>query len=286
MYAIICTFNSGEFLKWSIQSIRGVVDRLIIADGSYLDSPMIGLSNDDTETIVEQIRPWFKEVIFVRGVFINQSLKRSYLISLVPKGEYYLVWDDDQILVQEPIIGEDKAYRSVFRHEVGVHIQTNIIRRGNERYDRTHWFFKDEEGETLLFNPKYKLSGLICLHFKFQRSSVRKAYRILDHIVRYERRYLVCLGGKEEDYWKLGFVPYNWELSYDYRYVPAKLLEYHYHRYYHEELGTINKDAHLNPLLINKVLYFLGTLFHWFEPEMMDKFVSEEPRRIKNDRGT
>jgi len=248
---------------------------LVIGDGSYLDSPTIGLSIDETYEIIEKAKEWFDEVIVVRGVYYNQAFKRNHLINQVPKGEYYLIHDDDHLIFEGLNVElTDNVYRAQMTGMVGEGSFGFLFRRGTERYEMKHYLLMDK-GEGLIFDRERKDCGIHILHFKHDRERIARIDRLVDHVIRYERRYLIVLGGTEETYWKHGIVPENWFLNIDHRYLREDILARLFIRVYHEHFGIQTDQYKLKQILFFSFDSILDESYGGFEQLL--KFKSEEP---------
>jgi len=113
IHATVSIYNDHVFLSAMLESIKNVVDNIIIADGAYQ------LYYEHTCKYLPNIKPWSTdgslEIIELfhnlppTRIFktpegkpwLNQNVKRTALLEAVPLGDWFIIVDADQMLKGE-----------------------------------------------------------------------------------------------------------------------------------------------------------------------------------------
>lgn len=98
------------FLTAMLESIRNIVDNIIVADGAYqayydhlikVDETVKPWSTDGSLEII-QMFPGLPSTLIIhppdRKPWINQNLKRTALLNAVPEGDWFIILDADEML--------------------------------------------------------------------------------------------------------------------------------------------------------------------------------------------
>jgi len=195
LHCLINLYNDRTFLAATLESIKEVVDQVIVADGAYQlyferfkeFSPWaLPYSTDGSLEILHGFRglPDFKILHPSTGketCWINQAEKRTVLLDAVPVGDWFIIIDADEMVAgdfQEAmeqtydsgcIVGNCPIYNPGTHEERLVKAWHPRVFRKAEgmHYEGTHWHLRDKQRRIIEEKyPVYWTDIFALVHFK------------------------------------------------------------------------------------------------------------------------
>lgn len=115
--ALMNIYNEAETIQRSIDSIKGLVDKIIVCDGRYPDFPGPSpVSDDGTLDIIKKYKDIDIKVI-VCNTPTPQYLKRSLLLDYLEDGDWAFIMDGDEELVYDEGCNTEFVREEILRHE-------------------------------------------------------------------------------------------------------------------------------------------------------------------------
>jgi hypothetical protein len=201
LHATIMLYNDCTFLAATLESIKDVVDSIIVVDGAYelylkhykeFVPTANAWSTDGGLEIIERFPGKPETRVFKTKdngtCWANQVEKRNFMINQVPDGDYFLGIDSDEMLMGDVQEALEKFYESGCvaaqfpLYTPGLN-QDRIVPRWHPRifqkkpgmhYEGTHWHLRDKFGR--IIEEKYPLfytDLMAVVHFKSFKDQTR-----------------------------------------------------------------------------------------------------------------
>lgn len=182
LHAVLNLYNDRTFLPAMLESIREVVDSLIVVDGSYAQylqhykafvPNAKAWSTDGSLEIIDAFKDKPEVCIFKtkdeNTCWENQAVKRNFCINQVPDDDAFLIIDADEMLMGDVQEAFEKFYESgciamqTPLYTPGLQ-QDRIVPRWHPRvflkrpgmhYKGTHWHLRDKNDR--IIEEKYPL---------------------------------------------------------------------------------------------------------------------------------
>ena len=110
IHALICAYNDYPTLPLALDSLRGNVDSIIIADGAYkkyyenflkYDRAAKPWSTDGSLGIIKALEPILPPTKLIEcpngHPWTNQTVKRTALLNAVPEKDWFVILDSDEM---------------------------------------------------------------------------------------------------------------------------------------------------------------------------------------------
>lgn len=215
-HALINLYNDRTFLAACLESVREVVDTVIVADGAYqlyyerykeFVPDAQPYSTDGSLEIVKSFAglPGLEILTAPEGretCWLNQAIKRTALVDAVPVGDWFIIIDSDEMIMGDVQESLERIYDSgcivanTPLYNPGTHLE-RLIRSWHPRifkktegmhYKGTHWHLRDKEERILEEKyPVYFTDTCAFIHFK----SFKDQTRLIPH-----QQYMVDLMNK------------------------------------------------------------------------------------------
>ncbi len=205
LHAAVCLYNDRTFLAATLESIKNVVDSVLVVDGAYeayLQSyrefvpGASAWSSDGSLRILEAFSGKPEMRVFKtadeKTCWATQVEKRNFLIDQVPDGDCFVILDADEMLMGDVQEGMERFYDSgcvaaqMPLYTPGLH-QDRIVPRWHPRvfqkrvgmhYKGTHWHLRDKFDR--IIEEKYPLfwtDQMAIVHF----NSFKDQTRLIPH---------------------------------------------------------------------------------------------------------
>jgi len=227
LHATINIYNDPMFLAACLESIKDVVDDIIVVDGAYEAylkhfrefSPWAtAWSTDGTLEILQSIKGLpplrIHHTESDQICWPNQVDKRNFMINQVPNEDWFLGIDSDEMLMGDPQEALEKVYDSgcivaqMPLYTPGVQVD-RVIPKWHPRlfqkkpgmhYKGTHWHLRDKQGRIIEEKyPMFWTDKMAIVHFK----SFKDQTRLIPHqnymISLADRGFIEPTPGKKEE---------------------------------------------------------------------------------------
>ncbi len=182
LHAVLNLYNDRTFIAAMLESIREVVDSLIVVDGAYVQylqhykafvPNAKAWSTDGSLEIIDAFKDKPEVCVFKtkdeNTCWENQSVKRNFCIDQVPDDDAFLIIDADEMLMGDNQEAFEKFYESgclamqTPLYTPGLQ-QDRVIPRWHPRvfikrpgmhYKGTHWHLRDKNNR--IIEEKYPL---------------------------------------------------------------------------------------------------------------------------------
>jgi hypothetical protein len=203
IHGVIATYNDHMTLPLALDSMKGVCDSIIIADGAYqkyfdtyskFDKSAKPWSTDGTLEIIEALRPHLPPIQLIKTPngkpWVNQVVKRTALLDAVPDKDWFIVLDCDEQLFGDVIGGVNEIMSSgciagfVPLYNIGLDMNGLLpfwhprvfLKLPGMHYERKHWFLCDYAHRVIEHScPIYGSNRFVLAHFKVFRDAKRLA---------------------------------------------------------------------------------------------------------------
>ena len=185
IYGLLSYWNSADLVEYAIQSVLPFCSRIIAADGRYRDfAPKESVeSTDGSREIVNKYTQINSHA--PRKGWPSQISKQNYLFSKVPKGNYFLVFDSDELffgskkhwlrwLQTKPKNGwvREWQFDRYLRLRPRIHFKEGQIEMRGTHYH----IYEDDKPLYYSFHQLDKAEHLAPLHFLHLLNSRKDAY--------------------------------------------------------------------------------------------------------------
>lgn len=215
LHATINLYDDRTFITAMLESIKDIVDSIIVVDGAYADylkhyKEFVPLANAwSTDGSIEIIQAFHgkPEVRLFRSPdentpWPNQIEKRNFMINQVPDGDCFLGIDADEMLMGDIQEALEKFYESgciamqMPLYTPGLNQDRVIpkwhprifIKRPGMHYQGTHWHLRDKQGRIIEEKyPMFWTDLMAVVHFK----SFKDQTRLIPH-----QNYMLSLAEK------------------------------------------------------------------------------------------
>jgi hypothetical protein len=203
IHALINTYNDYPTLPLALDSVRDVVDSIIIADGAYkkyyknflkYDKKAKPWSTDGTLGIIKSLEHLLPPVKLIEcpdgKPWVNQTVKRTALLDAVPIKDWFVILDSDEMFfgnlkgaihevmgsgciagcmpLMQPGLEQNSIY--MFWHP------RIFLKLPDMYYERKHWFICDFAHRVIeLTYPLWMTNQCVLAHFKMFRNMRRMA---------------------------------------------------------------------------------------------------------------
>lgn len=195
LHALINIYNDRTFLGATLESIREVVDQVIVADGAYdvyfqhykeFMPDAEPFSTDGSLAIIENFKglPTTRFLHPPNGrekCWENQAIKRSVLVDAVPVGDWFIIIDADEMVMGDFQEYMEQAYESGCivancpLYNPGTHAE-RVVPSWHPRvfektegmhYRGTHWHLRDRHERIIEEKyPMFHSDIFAIVHFK------------------------------------------------------------------------------------------------------------------------
>lgn len=202
LHCCINLYNDRTFLAATLESIREVVDSIIVADGAYelyykrykeftpdaqpysTDGSLAILKHFKDAPPIHIIHPSTGQ----KTCWKNQTEKRTALIQAVPDGDWFLILDADEMMMGDVQEGMEKIYDSgcivaqTPLYNPGTHLERlrkawhpRVFKKTpGMHYKGTHWHLRDNANRIIEEKyPVYWTDVMAIVHFKPFRDQSR-----------------------------------------------------------------------------------------------------------------
>jgi len=200
IHAVINTYNDHVALPFALDSVKDVVDSIIVADGAY------DLYYKTYHQIDKRVKPWstdgtlemlsiFKDMPPIKLIecpngkpWPNQIVKRNALVDAVPDKDWFLILDSDEMFYGDVVAGVNEIMTSgcisgrVPLYNVGLEIEGWIpfwhprvyLKLPGMHYKRKHWLLCDADDRMIPFEyPVWATNAFVLAHLKIFRDHRR-----------------------------------------------------------------------------------------------------------------
>ena len=204
IHALINTYNDYPTLGLAIDSVKDVVDDIIIADGAYqkyydtylqYDKTVKPYSTDGTLGIIQALSktgkmPPIRLIKCPLKPWINQTQKRTALLNAVPIKDWFLILDSDEMFFGNVEAGVQEIMESgciagfTPLYNIGADISgfypfwhpRIFLKLPGMHYARKHWLIEDFAHRIIETEyPVYGTDKFVVTHFKLFRHHRRTA---------------------------------------------------------------------------------------------------------------
>ncbi len=195
LHALINIYNDRTFLAACLESIREVVDQVIVADGAYelyfqrykeFVPDAQPFSTDGSLQIIENFRDLPKTLYLHppggrETSWQNQAVKRTVLVDAVPIGDWFIIIDADEMVMGDFQESMERTYESGCIvancpiYNPGTHVE-RLVARWHPRvfqktegmhYRGTHWHLRDRFERIIEEKyPMFWTDNFAFVHFK------------------------------------------------------------------------------------------------------------------------
>lgn len=202
LHALINLYNDRTFLAATLESIKDVVDHIIIADGAYelyyqrfkeLTPNAQPYSNDGSLEIIMNFKDAPKTTILnapkgKEHCWTNQTIKRTALVDAVPKDDWFIIIDADEMIMgdfqesMEAIYDSGCIVANCPLYNPGTQMERVIPKwhprifkkTENMHYSGTHWHLRDKHNRIIEEKyPIYWTDKFAFIHFKSFKDQTR-----------------------------------------------------------------------------------------------------------------
>jgi len=201
-HALLNIYNDRTFLPACLESIKDVVDHVIVADGAYdlyfkryqeFNPDAKPYSTDGSIQFIESFKGLPKTTYLYspqgrEATWQNQVIKRTALLNAVPDGDYFIVIDADEMLmgdIQESlekfydsgcVVGSQPLYNPGTEMERCIpQWHPRIFKKlPDMHYKGTHWHLRDQYER--IIEDKYPIwhtQNFAIVHFKSFKDQTR-----------------------------------------------------------------------------------------------------------------
>lgn len=200
IHALINTYNDSPTLPLALDSVKDVVDSIIVADGAYKKyydnyrryKEVKPYSTDGTLEIIKALEPNLPPTKIIEcpngEPWINQTIKRTALLDAVPVKDWFCILDSDEMfyghlrLGVEEIMGSGCIAGSMPLYTPGVEQRgfypfwhpRIFLKLPDMYYDRKHWLLCDFANRVVESDyPVYNTNQCVLTHLKLFRNMRR-----------------------------------------------------------------------------------------------------------------
>jgi glycosyltransferase involved in cell wall biosynthesis len=203
LHCLVCTYNDHVALPFTLDSVKDVVDSIIIADGAYqlyydtyksIDKNVKPYSTDGTLEIIKALAPDLPPIKILgcpKGKpWANQVVKRNALVDAVPVQDWFMVLDSDEMFFGDIEEGINEIMMSgcvagrVPLYNVGLEMEGWLpfwhprifMKLPGMHYWRKHWLLCDGDNRVLEQQyPLWATDKFVLAHLKLFRNHRRIA---------------------------------------------------------------------------------------------------------------
>jgi glycosyltransferase involved in cell wall biosynthesis len=203
IHALVCTYNDYPTLPLALDSVRDVVDSIIIADGAYkkyydnflkFDETVKPWSTDGTLGIIKSLEPILPPVKLIGcpdgKPWQNQTVKRTAMLDAVPDRDWFVILDSDEMFFGNlknalyEVMGSGciAGCMPLFQpglDENGVYMFWHpriYLKLPGMYYERKHWLLCDFADRVIeATHPLWMTNQCVLAHFKIFRNMRRLA---------------------------------------------------------------------------------------------------------------
>jgi len=193
LIALIHVYNGDETILFTLESLLGKVDKVIILDGRWIGVECNSLhSTDKTYDVVKTFmkdHPILPIIYLYATKPMHQVESRQYLLDQVPNGDWVLMIDSDEIVINWIDNLKEKILKTTKEKYFVVHGKYHRVRLGTVRlmckskglfYERNHRWMSDKNGKILLGN-------LERLPIQIRQHSLRVTKKMREPMKKYEK---------------------------------------------------------------------------------------------------
>jgi glycosyltransferase involved in cell wall biosynthesis len=201
LHVVINLYNDRVFLAACLESIRDIVDSIIVVDGAYqiylehfreFSRWATAWSTDGSLEILQNFRG-LPELHILKTpndqiCWPSQIDKRNFMINQVPEGDCFLIIDADEMIMGDAQEALEKFYESgcvaaqMPLYTPGLQVDRVIpkwhprvfMKRPGMHYKGTHWHLRDKQ--TRIIEEKYPMFWtdlMAIVHFKAFKDQTR-----------------------------------------------------------------------------------------------------------------
>jgi len=194
--ALVSIFDQPYTLAHTLESLIGVIDKVLIMDGAYEDWPSKNdVSDEETLHVIERYKQWLN-IEYDAAPRLSEVEKKNRNLSKLEAGDIALLIDADEIAIGLIREGFERARdmveydcwtlhyidikpgsRMVYRPIPWIHPRLLRYKPGMH-YEETHWIIKDLEGKRYDQTSEAKrINEFFLIHLSFLHTKLYEEQR-------------------------------------------------------------------------------------------------------------